>query len=111
MPEILGWCSSIVLLSTIVGQIVKQWREGSSKGVSPWLFVGQTAASVGFTTYSVLLKNWVFTVTNSALALSAVVGVLVCFHFKRHPRRNDAAEEPRPAPSEPSGHCATWPST
>jgi MtN3 and saliva related transmembrane protein len=86
MPELLGWCSSIVLLTTIVGQIVKQWREGSSQGVSPWLFIGQTAASIGFTAYSALLKNWVFTVTNSALALSAVVGVLVSLYFKRHPR-------------------------
>lgn len=92
MPELIGWCSSIVLFTTIVAQIVKQWREGSSKGVSPWLFVGQTAASVGFTIYSVLLKNWVFTVTNSALALSAVVGVLVSFHFKRHPRQDAVAE-------------------
>jgi MtN3 and saliva related transmembrane protein len=92
MAELLGWCSSIVLLVTIVGQIVKQWREGSSQGVSPWLFVGQTAASVGFAVYSVLLKNWVFTVTNSALAVSAVVGVLVSLYFKRHPRQDAAAE-------------------
>jgi MtN3 and saliva related transmembrane protein len=92
MPELLGWCSSFVLFSTIVGQIVKQWREGSSQGVSPWLFIGQTAASIGFATYSVLVKNWVFTVTNSVLALSAVVGVLVSLHFKRHPRP-DAADD------------------
>jgi MtN3 and saliva related transmembrane protein len=97
MAEVLGWCSSIVLLVTIIGQIVKQWREGSSQGVSPWLFVGQTAASVGFTVYSVLLKNWVFTVTNSALAVSAVVGVLVSLYFKRHPRQDAAAGEPHAA--------------
>ena len=97
MAELLGWCSSIVLLVTIVGQIVKQWREGSSQGVSPWLFVGQTAASVGFAVYSVLLKNWVFTVTNSALAVSAVVGVLVSLYVKRHPRQDAAAEESRAA--------------
>ena len=88
MPELLGWCSSIILLCTIVGQIVKQWREGSGQGVSPWLFIGQTAASLGFTIYSALVKNWVFTLTNAALLLSAVVGVLVSFHFKRHPRGN-----------------------
>ena len=90
MPELLGWCSSIILLSTIVGQIVKQWREGSSQGVSPWLFIGQSAASLGFTVYSVLLKNWVFAVTNGALLLSAVAGVLVSVHFKRHSRREAA---------------------
>lgn len=86
MPEVLGWCSSITLLATIVAQIAQQWRKGSSKGVSPWLFTGQTAASLGFTFYSVLLKNWVFTVTNSAMVVSALVGLLVTLHFKRHPR-------------------------
>lgn len=93
MPELLGWCSSIILVCTIVGQIVKQWREGSSEGVSPWLFIGQTAASLGFTVYSVLLKNWVFTVTNSVLLLSALVGVLVSLYFRRHPRQDARAEQ------------------
>lgn len=86
MVEVLGWCSSLVLLVTIGAQITKQWRDGSSAGVSPFLFVGQTAASIGFTVYSALLHNWVFTVTNGAMSLSAVVGVLVSAHFKRHPR-------------------------
>ncbi len=86
MPELVGWCSSIVLLSTIVAQIVKQWREGSGESMSPWLFAGQTAASLGFTIYSVLLENWVFVLTNAAMMLSALVGFGVSFHFKRHPR-------------------------
>jgi MtN3 and saliva related transmembrane protein len=86
MPDVLGWCSSIVLLATIIGQISKQWREGSSRGVSPWLFAGQTVASLGFTIYSAMLENWVFTLTNSAMVLSALVGVVVSLHFKRHPR-------------------------
>jgi uncharacterized protein with PQ loop repeat len=86
MTDALGWFCSLVLLSTIVTQIVRQWREGSSEGVSPFLFVGQTVASVGFTLYSVLLDNWVFTFTNAAMAVSAVVGMLVRAHFKRHPR-------------------------
>jgi uncharacterized protein with PQ loop repeat len=86
MTELLGWFSSIVLLTTIISQIVKQWREGSGKGVSRWLFVGQSTASLGFTVYSALLHNWVFTLTNGALLLSGIVGLLVTIHFKRHPR-------------------------
>lgn len=86
MVDVLGWCSSLVLLVTIGTQISKQWRDGSSVGVSPFLFVGQTAASIGFTVYSALLQNWVFTFTNAAMSLSAVVGVLVSAHFKRYPR-------------------------
>ncbi len=91
MIELIGWCSSIVLLTTIVSQIVKQYREGSGQGVSRWLFVGQTAASLGFTLYSALLHNWVFTLTNGALLVSAIVGLLVTLHFKRHPRPKQAS--------------------
>jgi MtN3 and saliva related transmembrane protein len=83
MIEALGWASSIVLLATIVQQIVKQWREGSARGVSKWLFVGQASASLGFTIYSALLRNWVFTVTNGLLLLSAITGMVITFHFKR----------------------------
>jgi MtN3 and saliva related transmembrane protein len=91
MTELLGWCASIVLLATIVAQITKQWRDGSSEGVSPFLFVGQTAASIGFTVYSALLHNWVFTFTNAAMLLSAIVGMVVSAHFKRHPRSKENA--------------------
>jgi MtN3 and saliva related transmembrane protein len=83
MTEALGWVSSFVLLATIVQQIVKQWREGSARGVSKWLFVGQASASLGFTVYSALLRNWVFTVTNALLLISAVMGMVITFHFKR----------------------------
>ncbi|RYZ06161.1 MAG: hypothetical protein EOO73_17295 [Myxococcales bacterium] len=83
MVDALGWVSSLILLATIVQQIVKQWQEGSGKGVSRWLFVGQTAASCGFTVYSALLHNWVFTITNAALLVSAIVGWVITAHFKR----------------------------
>lgn len=83
MVQALGWASSLVLLATIAAQIIKQWRERSAQGVSVWLFVGQTAASVGFTIYSALTGNWVFTVTNALLLLSALCGFAITWHFKR----------------------------
>ncbi len=88
MQDVLGWVSSIVLLATIIGQIVKQWNERSGKGVSTWLFIGQTAASVGFTAYSALLHNWVFTITNALLLVSAIVGWIITAHFKKHPHQD-----------------------
>lgn len=86
--EIIGWASSIVLLATLTKQVHKQWREGSSEGVSRWLFVGQTAASLGFTIYSVLVKNWVFVVTNALLLVNALVGWVILFRNKK----NEGAE-------------------
>ena len=45
--------------------------------MSKWLFIGQLAASTGFTVYSWLLGNPVFIVTNAALLLTALAGELI----------------------------------
>jgi MtN3 and saliva related transmembrane protein len=83
MVDAVGWASSAVLLATIVAQIHKQWRARSSEGVSRWLFVGQTAASFGFTVYSWLVDNWVFVVTNALLLVAGLTGFVITLHFRR----------------------------
>lgn len=88
MVEVIGWISSIVLVVTIATQIAKQWRDHTSAGVSTWLFVGQLGASVGFTIYSLLVKNWVFAVTNGVMILNGLLGYAITI---RHKRRGDAA--------------------
>jgi hypothetical protein len=68
----------------IVAQIVRQWRQGTSKGVSRWLFVGQLLASALFVVYSVMLGDAVFIVTNSVMAGAAGAGLgLVTWHRRR----------------------------
>ena len=81
--DAIGWIASLILIITIASQIAKQWRERTSKGVSRWLFIGQMAASIGFTVYSVLLKNWVFAVTNGVMVLNGLIGLAITTHFKR----------------------------
>ena len=67
---------------TIATQIGKQCKDRSAHGVSSWLFLGQLAASLGFTIYSFLVHNWVFVVTNALMVLSAVVGAVLTARFK-----------------------------
>ena len=88
MTELIGWLSSIILLATILKQIYKQWHDDSSKGVSKWLFIGQLAASVGFTIYSVMLKNWIFTITNFLMAMSAIVGLGIVMRHRSNANRS-----------------------
>jgi uncharacterized protein with PQ loop repeat len=83
MTEAVGWVSSLILVLTIGKQVFKQWQEGSSEGVSKWLFVGQMAASLGFTIYSWLVDNWVFVVTNSVMFINAVLGLAIVYHHRR----------------------------
>ena len=87
MTEAVGWVSSLILVLTIAKQVYKQWREGSSEGVSKWLFVGQMAASLGFTVYSWLVSNWVFVVTNAVMLVNGLAGLLIVLHHRRRERR------------------------
>lgn len=79
----LGWAASVILLATLVKQTVKLYRERNCDGVSRWLFIGQITASVLFTVYSVLLKSWVFSVTNFLLLCDAIAGQVIVARNKR----------------------------
>lgn len=81
-PDIIGYASSLILLTTIGTQINKQWQSGTSKGVSVWLFVGQFVASAGFTIYSILSKSVVFTITNACLTVAALIGLSIVFYHR-----------------------------
>jgi uncharacterized protein with PQ loop repeat len=81
--EIIGWISSAILVLTIGKQVHKQWKDGAHEGVSRWLFVGQTAASLGFTIYSVMVHNWVFVVTNAIMLCSAIAGWIILWRNRR----------------------------
>lgn len=88
--ELIGWAASAILIATLARQVYTQWRERSVEGVSRWLFIGQLAASVGFTTYSWLVGNSVFVFTNSVLLLTAVIGQLIYRRNRRLAEREGA---------------------
>jgi MtN3 and saliva related transmembrane protein len=88
MIEVLGWCSSIILLATLMRQVYTQWRSCATAGVSKWLFIGQCAASVGYIVYSVLLHNWVYVSSNIAILATAMVGESLFLRNRRAAKRN-----------------------
>lgn len=93
--NILGWVSSSILVVTLVAQVRKQWRDDTSRGVSPLLFIGQLAASIGFLLYSVRIENWVFIVTNSLTSLTALIGLWITrLHKRRGERRERSLVSP-----------------
>ena len=83
MTEVIGWASSLILFITVSRQIYKQWQEGTSQGVSVWLFVGQIVASLGFAVYSWLVWNPVFIFTNSLMVLNGIVGFVLNLYLKK----------------------------
>jgi MtN3 and saliva related transmembrane protein len=83
MTEVIGWISSVILILTVGKQVYKQWHEGTSEGVSTWLFIGQLAASTGFTIYSLLVHNWVFSVTNGLMVINGLLGYAITVRHRR----------------------------
>jgi len=91
MLDALGWVSSFILVLTIAKQVYKQWHDGSSEGVSRWLFIGQMAASIGFTAYSWGVGNWVFVATNALMLVNGVVGYAIVLRHRRRAARASRA--------------------
>jgi len=83
VKNFIGWSASAILLATILSQIVRQWKSGTSEGVSRWLFIGQIAASIGFSVYSWLVGDTVFIFTNLLMLASAVAGLLIVLKHRR----------------------------
>jgi len=90
--EIVGWAAALVLFVTIAYQVYVQWRSGAVAGISPWLFTGQLVASAGFLLYSLLLQSWVFVVTNSMVAIAALIGKWVDRMNRRRAARRAPAD-------------------
>lgn len=86
MEAIVGWSASFILLLTIGSQVYKQWRSGTSRGVSYWLFTGQVTASLGFVVYSWMIGSVVFVVTNAMIFAEAVLGFVLTHVQKRRER-------------------------
>jgi MtN3 and saliva related transmembrane protein len=84
--DAVGWISSAILIATLVRQVHTQATRGPGR-LSRWLFAGQIAASVGFLTYSVMLDNLVFIVSNTVILLTAIVGEWLTLRAERRAPR------------------------
>ena len=80
---VVGWSASVVVVVTTIGQIYKQWKAHTSKGVSPLLFVGNVLASLLFLNYAIMIKNVVYEVTNSVMVVTSICGLGLLIHQRR----------------------------
>jgi MtN3 and saliva related transmembrane protein len=96
MDQIIGFASSFILLLTIGKQVYKQYKEGTSEGVSKWLFLGQITASIGFLIYSVMKNDIVFIVTNGLMVVNSLVGIGILFYHRRREGK-ESGQKPQEA--------------
>ena len=96
--DAVGWSASIVVVMTTIGQITKQWKAHSSKGVSPLLFVGNVIASLLFLNYAFMIKNVVYEVTNAIMVLTSLFGLGLLIHQRRVDKPTGHATPVPPSP-------------
>lgn len=99
--DLIGWAASVILVASLSRQTYRQWRAGTSRGVSKWLYLGSLVSSALFAVYSFLLGNWVFLVTNSLLVVDNVLGLAILYHHRKRegdPGRR-TGDEAAPAPA------------
>lgn len=89
--DLIGWLAATLLLLTMGTQVKKQWTSGAVAGVSKGLFAGQLAASLLFTTYSVMKSDTVFIAVNSFMVLNALAGLWI---DQRNRRMKTFASQP-----------------
>lgn len=105
-PDVLGLIATAILVATLTGQTVKQWREGATRGIARWFFLGQVSASLCFIAYSLLIHSTLFAVTNTLVLLSALAGYVVLRLNRRRALRK-AHSPPRHAAQPPSSESAS----
>jgi uncharacterized protein with PQ loop repeat len=82
-PELVGWVAVAILFATMTGQAWTEWRDRVKKGINPWFFIGQVAASVAFIAYSAMVGNTIFVVGNTLVLAAAVAGGAILLWNKK----------------------------
>jgi MtN3 and saliva related transmembrane protein len=82
-PELVGWVAVTILFATMAGQAWTEWRDRVKKGINPFFFVGQVAASVAFIAYSAMVGNTIFVVGNTLVLAAALAGGAILFWNKK----------------------------
>ncbi len=73
-PDVVGWAAVTILFLTMAGQAWQEWRDRVKKGIAPFFFVGQVAASIAFITYSAMIGSTIFVVGNALVLAAALAG-------------------------------------
>lgn len=76
--EILGYAAGAVTCLTFLPQVIKTWKEKSSRDISLMMFVIAAVNETMWIVYGALLNNWVIILTN-AIVLSMS---LIMLYFK-----------------------------
>ena len=107
-PDLLGLVATAILVATLTGQTIKQWREGATRGIARWFFLGQVTASVCFIAYSLLIHSRLFALANTLVLLSALAGYIVLRLNRRRALRQSQAQPPahRPKVRQPEAEPA-----
>ena len=82
--EILGYVAGFITTLTFLPQVLKTWKEKSTKDISLAMFVIAAVNEVMWVGYGALLNpvNWVIIITNSVILVMSLTMIYLKFRYQ-----------------------------
>ena len=82
--EILGYVAGFITTLTFLPQVLKSWKEKSTKDISLAMFVIAAVNEVMWVAYGALLNpvNWVIIITNSVILVMSLTMIYLKFRYQ-----------------------------
>jgi len=78
--DILGYAAGALTAFTFLPQVLKTWREKSSKDISLYMFVIAFLNEIMWLVYGVMIDNWVIILTNAVMLVMS--GIMIALKLK-----------------------------
>jgi MtN3 and saliva related transmembrane protein len=82
--EVLGYVAGFITTLTFLPQVIKTWKEKSTKDISLAMFVIAPANEIMWVAYGALLApaNWVIIITNAVILVMSLTMIWLKFKYK-----------------------------
>ena len=82
--DILGYTAGAITCLTFLPQVIKTWKEKSTKDISLAMFVIAAVNEVMWVAYGALLNpvNWVIIITNSVILVMSLTMIYLKFRYQ-----------------------------
>jgi len=82
--EVLGYVAGFITTLTFLPQVIKTWKEKSTKDISLAMFVIAAVNEIMWVAYGALLApaNWVIIITNAVILVMSLTMIWLKFKYK-----------------------------
>jgi len=80
--DILGYAAGVLTCLTFLPQVIKTWKEKSSRDISLLMFLIAAVNEVMWIAYGGLLNNWVIILTNAVVLSMSLIMIFLKLRYQ-----------------------------